>query len=106
MSSFVHVDNPDTVINWFASYPEPQRARKPTGPCPHDCEHRQTAVVGYGPDLKHYELIVCEDTGCSGDCRAWLATDDNAHGGTGGRTYRYAVFHPDMRLLGPLEVTP
>lgn len=97
----MHVDNPDRVIGWFASYPEVERARTPVGPCTHTCEHRQTSTVGYGPDLDHYELVVCEDA-CAGDCRAWLATDDNAHGGTGGPTYRHAVFHPDMRQLGPV----
>jgi hypothetical protein len=100
VSSFVRVDHPDDVIHWFASYPESERTRPPLGPCTHECEHRQSATVGWGPDLKHYELIVCEESdGCNGNCRAWLPTDDNAHGGTGGPTYRRAVFNPDMRLL-------
>lgn len=102
MSSFVHVDHPDVVIHWFASYPEAQRTRRPIGPCPHDCEHRQTSVVGWGPDLAHYELIQCDEV-CAGQCRAWLPSDDNAHGGIGGLTYRRAIFHPDMRQLGPVD---
>lgn len=100
MSTFVTIDDPGRVIGWFACYPEDQRARKPIGPCPHDCEHLGTSVVGYGPDLDHYELITCEDDGCAGNCRAWLPTDDNAHGGTAGKRYRHAIFHPQMMQLG------
>jgi hypothetical protein len=70
--SFIHVDHPDEVIHWFAVYPDAERQRQPVGPCPHDCQHLCTATVGWGPDLKHYELVRC-DTDCHGDCRGWMA---------------------------------
>lgn len=62
---------PDEIVQWFVSYPETERKRVAVGPCPHDCAHRMTKVVAWGPDFAHYELNVCED-GCNGDCRAWL----------------------------------
>ena len=99
MSSYVSIDHPDEVIHWFKPYPADQRSRTAVGPCPHDCEHRNTSVVGYGSDLDHYELVTCDDV-CDGNCRAWIPTDDNAHGGTHGPVYRLAMRNPDMRLLG------
>jgi hypothetical protein len=71
--SFVAVDYPDEVIHWFAVYPESERRRRITGPCLHDCKHLGTAVVGWGPDLQHYELVRCDDDGCRGNCRGWCA---------------------------------
>lgn len=98
MSSWVQIDHPDEPVHWFAGYPESERRRVAVGPCPHDCEHRSTSVEAWGPDLDHYELVVCDDI-CAGNCRAWLPTDDNAHGGMHGPRYRRATAHPDMRLL-------
>jgi hypothetical protein len=70
--SFVHVDHPDEVIHWFKVYPETEQQRRPIGDCPHACPHMQTAVIGWGPDLQHYELIICTDSGCRGNCRGWV----------------------------------
>jgi len=98
MGSHVSIDHPDTVIHWFAGYPQEQRRLIAAGPCPHICEHRGTSVVAWGSDLEHYELIVCDDA-CAGRCRAWVPVDDNAHGGTHGPKFRRAMAHPDMRLL-------
>ena len=79
--SFVSVDNPDCIIDWFACYPERERARRATGPCPHACPHNMTATVGWGPDLRHYELHICQvKDGCAGNCRGWMA-------GTGASSY-------------------
>jgi hypothetical protein len=70
----IAIDHPDEVIHWFADYPEAERARRPVGDCPHDCEHWMTAVVGWGPDLKHYELVRCDvKDGCNKNCRGWMA---------------------------------
>jgi hypothetical protein len=73
----ITIDHPDQVIHWFATYPEADRARPVLGPCPHDCAHLATTVVGWGPDPAHYELIICDGQaergpGCDGQCRGWL----------------------------------
>lgn len=85
----VMLDNPGE-IRWFKSDPEEEH-RRPLGPCPHDtCPHNATSTVAWGPDLDHYELIVCDTDGpdcCDGWCRGWAATDDNTHGGTRGGRY-------------------
>jgi hypothetical protein len=70
--SHVAIDHPDEVIHWFACYPEAERARRIAGDCPHDCRHMGTAVVGWGPDREHHELLTCTDSGCQGNCRGWL----------------------------------
>jgi hypothetical protein len=36
--------------------------------CGHDCTHNAMSVVGWGPDVAHYELNECDLCGC----RAWL----------------------------------
>jgi len=97
--SLVMVDNPDCVIDWFASYPEAERARKVAGDCPHECPHNVTSTVGWGPDLEHYELVVCDVTGgCDGNCRGWMA-------GTGATSYE---LHRRIgwKLLGDAEASP
>jgi hypothetical protein len=74
--SFIAIDNPDAVIDWFAVYPEAERQRRVIGPCPHACPHNMTATVGWGPDLAHYELQRCDVAdGCNRNCRAWLAVE-------------------------------
>lgn len=102
MSTYVSIDHPDEVVHWFACYPQAQRERPVIGDCPHECEHRAYSVVAYGPNLEHYELVVCDDDGCAGNCRAWLATDDNPRG-TGGPRYRESVHNPAMKQLAPME---
>ena len=67
----IAVDNPDCVIDWFPDYPESERARKIIGDCPHACKHRILKIVGWGPSLTHYELLICRDDGCQGNCRQW-----------------------------------
>jgi hypothetical protein len=67
----IAVDNPDCVIDWFPDYPESEQARKIIGDCPHPCRHRILKVVGWGPSLRHYELRICQDDGCAGNCRGW-----------------------------------
>lgn len=93
----VAVDNPDCIIDWFASYPESERSRPVVGRCPHkDCPHNMTAVVGWGPDLAHYELSRCDvEDGCNRDCRGWMA-------GTGATSYE---LHRgiEWKLLGPVN---
>ena len=71
--SFIHIDHPGEVIHWFRSHPESEQERRPAGECPHACRHLATAVVGWGPDLEHYELVICTDDGCQGNCRGWCA---------------------------------
>jgi hypothetical protein len=71
--SSIAVDNPDLVIDWFATYPDAERKRRPAGNCPHACEHRMLSVVAWGPSLTHYELRICTDDGCQGNCRGWCA---------------------------------
>lgn len=34
--------------------------------CAHDCPHHSIAVIGWGPDVAHYELEECRDCGCRG----------------------------------------
>jgi hypothetical protein len=36
-------------------------------PCDHGCEHRNQAVIGWGPTVATYELTECRDCWC----RAW-----------------------------------
>jgi hypothetical protein len=67
------IDYPDEVVHWFACYPETERKRSVIGYCPHDCGHMGTAVVGWGPDHAHYELVICDSDGCQGNCRGWCA---------------------------------
>jgi hypothetical protein len=56
----VAVDLPGEVW-WFKSDPE-EGDRRPVGSCPHTgCRHTGQSVVAWGPDLDHYELIVCDD---------------------------------------------
>lgn len=93
--SAIAVDYPDEVIHWFASYPDAERTRPVIGDCTHDCPHNMTATVGWGPDLKHYELHRCDvRDGCNRDCRGWMA-------GTGATSYE---LHQgiDWKLLGPV----
>lgn len=72
MSSRVHVDYPDEPVHWFAGYR--QRNRAVLGDCPHrDCGHKETTVIGWGPDTLHYELVICVSDGCAGNCRGWCA---------------------------------
>lgn len=72
--SHAAISQPDEVIHWFASWPEAQRGRPVLGDCPHArCPHVATTVVGWGPDLAHYELVVCDSDGCQGNCRGWAA---------------------------------
>lgn len=71
--AFISIDHPDEVIHWFAVYPDGERERPVIGDCPHECRHMGTAVVGWGPDLAHYELVRCDDDGCRGNCRGWCA---------------------------------
>lgn len=42
------------------------------GPCPHDCAHRHTAPVAWGPDEIRWELHECRDH-CASSCRSWLS---------------------------------
>jgi hypothetical protein len=73
--SHIAIDHPDEVIHWFACHPESERARPVIGDCPHACDHLGTTVVGWGPDLAHYELVICDGftSGCEGNCRGWCA---------------------------------
>ena len=65
---------PGEIIDWFAGIPESERARKAVGDCPHDCPHNMTAVVAWGADLAHYELVRCDvEDGCNRDCRTWVS---------------------------------
>lgn len=55
-------------------------------PCDHGCEHRSTAVIGWGPDVAHYELEECRDCWC----RAWQDgrwTQERQRGGNSGFWY-------------------
>jgi hypothetical protein len=89
------IDYPDEVIHWFTSYPAAERIRPVLGRCPHaSCAHNLTAVVGWGPDAAHYELIRCDSGGCQGHCRGWLAAPH------GCAQHRAVQWH----LLGPAEL--
>lgn len=64
-----HLDHPGE-FSWFAGHgPLPV-----LGDCPHhDCRHNNLAVIGWGPDLRRYELVKCTVEGqCEGRCRAWI----------------------------------
>lgn len=66
--------SPDDIIEWFACYAEAERKRPVIGPCTHDCPHNMTAVVAWGSDLAHYELVRCDvKDGCNRNCRGWMA---------------------------------
>jgi hypothetical protein len=74
--SSIAIDYPDEVIHWFGDRLGREHARRrPVGPCPHDCGHRATTVVAWGPDEAHYELVACDDDGCAGNCRGWMAAE-------------------------------
>lgn len=60
-------------VHWFAHY-GPVEMR---GECPHECEHRTTRVIAWGPSLTVYEYIECGDCGC----RAWEAALPTSRGG-------------------------
>ncbi len=63
------------VVRWYRSELGGHALRTPVGPCPHAaCRHWGQSVVGWGGDLDHYELVVCDDDpGCAGNCRGWSA---------------------------------
>jgi hypothetical protein len=72
-----HLDHPGGVSWWVGNGPAPI-----LGDCPHECEHRDTRTVAWGPDFEHYELVECLDTeGCAAGgrnttgvvCRGWSA---------------------------------
>ena len=67
----IAIDYPDEVIHWTPAYPEAERARPVTGPCPHECRHRIFKLAGWGPDWAHYVLYYCSDDGCQDNCRGW-----------------------------------
>lgn len=50
-------------------------------PCDHACDHHYTAVIGWGPDVLHYELVECNLCHCRAwqDGRFWI--DRQRHGG-------------------------
>jgi hypothetical protein len=88
VSSRAYVDRPGEA-HWFAGH-GPARL---IGPCPHDCRHHATSVVAWGPDLDHYELVVCDVTdGCDGRCRGWVAQTEGSNGI--GRLHHLAEFDP------------
>lgn len=70
-----HLDHPGE-ITWFKRYgPAPV-----LGPCPHAaCKHFGQGVIGWGPSMERYELILCgsidlldeSDSDCASTCRAW-----------------------------------
>lgn len=63
-----HLDHPGDW-HWFKGHgPAPA-----IGHCPHTtCRHHSQSVIAHGPDLEHYELVVCDVVqGCAGQCRAW-----------------------------------
>lgn len=64
----IEITYPDEVVHWFAGY----GPGKSGSPCMHRCEHRDTATIAWGSDLKHYELVECAEAGgCARQCRAW-----------------------------------
>ena len=92
--SSIALDHPGD-LSWFPGYPEAERRRIPSGDCPHPCQHRILKVVAWGPDMAHYELSVCQDYGCQGNCRAW-------HGPS---TYE-RLMTMDWKLLAPPGAHP
>lgn len=64
-------------VKWFKGH----GPKDPIGPCPHDCRHNGTSVIAWGPSLRHYELVQCDDDGCRGRCRAWEAATQRSNGG-------------------------
>lgn len=76
MGHEAHVDHPDEV-SWYVGHgPAPI-----LGPCPHTtCQHNGWSTVAWGPDLRHYELVVCDDReGCAGRCRGWVAQEEGSN---------------------------
>lgn len=72
--TLVEVDD----VRWFAGYD----AKPIVGPCPHTCQHRDSRVIAWGPSLRHYELIQCDDEdGCQQRCRAWERATPTSNGG-------------------------
>jgi hypothetical protein len=69
-----HVEVDD--VHWFAGH----GPADPIGPCPHDCRHSAVSVIAWGPSLRHYELVQCDDV-CAGQCRAWEAATRGSNGG-------------------------
>lgn len=63
-----HLDHPGE-ISWFKGYgPSPV-----LGACEHDCPHNAQSVIGWGPDMRRYELAQCDvQDGCASGCRAWI----------------------------------
>jgi hypothetical protein len=91
--SSIAIDYPDEVIHWFRDRLGQEHARRMTvGPCPHNCGHRSTTVVAWGPDERHYELVACDDDpGCAGNCQGWMPAEG---------AYRSEARHRiDWRLL-------
>lgn len=90
-----HLDHPGE-ISWFKGYgPAPV-----LGPCPHaGCPHNAQSVIGWGPDMRRYELDQCDVTeGCATECRAWA----DGHGRT--TTPWQHVDWQDSRLLKIMAV--
>jgi hypothetical protein len=73
----ITIDYPDEPVHWFAVYPQTERDRRAAGACSHRCEHAETAVIGWGPDAAHYELVVCQ-AWCGENCRGWLPAPGTA----------------------------
>jgi hypothetical protein len=71
-------------ISWYVGHgPAPI-----LGPCPHTtCQHLGWSTVAWGPDLNHYELVVCDDGptqnpdggGCDGQCRGWVRQTEGSN---------------------------
>lgn len=62
-----HLDHPDE-ISWYKGY----GSAPVLGPCPHDCPHGNQSVIGWGPDMRRYEMVQCDElSGCNTTCRAW-----------------------------------
>jgi hypothetical protein len=98
MSSPAHVDRPGE-LHWFTGH-GPARI---LGSCPHEgCPHTATRVVAWGPDLEHYELVVCDvDEGCAGRCRGWIAQEEGSNGR--GRLHHLAEFDPASERRTPRD---
>jgi hypothetical protein len=92
--SNIHIDYPAEGVHWVTSNGDHKR-NATADPCPHEhCPHGFTVVVGWGPDRKHYELIVCATQGgCEGQCRGWGSVDE--HGAPAGPVaWRRLAPHP------------
>lgn len=65
-------------VHWFHGY----GPADPIGPCPHHCQHRGQSVIAWGPSLRHYELVQCDDdAGCNRECRSWQRATPTSKGG-------------------------